>query len=122
MENLARLLQLIDYSKGYKFLGIRPQLCPILKSSLEQVNIPIVSENEAILYRLPKEDAIQLDVRYGLFEFFLKFYNDCCRQKLNDYFLFQYYWIFFNDDTEILNSKDHRMELKFDQSQKKPIL
>lgn len=115
MENLGRMLQLIDYSKGYKFLGIRPELCSILKSSLEKVNIPIISENEAILYRLPKEDAIQLDVRYGLLDFFLKFYNDCCRKKLNEYFSFQCYEL-------DLHSKDHRTELKFDQLQKKPIL
>lgn len=62
LENLSRLLRLIDYSKGYRFLGVRPDIRPALKSTLDQINVPIISDNEAILYRLPREEAMQFNV------------------------------------------------------------
>lgn len=61
-ENLSRLLQLIDYSKGYRFLAIRPDIQPVLTSSLQKANVEIISNDVAILYHLPKEEALKFDI------------------------------------------------------------
>lgn len=61
-ENLHRLLQLIDYSTGYRFLAIRPEVRSIINSSLQEIHVDIVSDNGAILYYLPREQAIKFDV------------------------------------------------------------
>ncbi|XP_031627732.1 uncharacterized protein LOC116343668 [Contarinia nasturtii] len=61
-DNLFRLLQLIDYSTGYRFLGIRPEIHPILVEALRNANVEIMSDNVAILYHLPKEEALKFNV------------------------------------------------------------
>lgn len=61
-DNLSRLLYLIDYSKGFIFLAIRPEIRGVLRSALQKMNVDIRSDNRTILYRLPKEEALQLNV------------------------------------------------------------
>lgn len=57
-DRLFELLQLIDYSKGFRFLGIRPEIRMILKKSLQQINIEIVSDNKTILCYLSRDEAL----------------------------------------------------------------
>lgn len=53
---------MIDYSKGFRFLGIRPEIRIELKSTLSQMNVAVESDNEAILYHFPRDEAIQFKV------------------------------------------------------------
>lgn len=61
-EKLDRLLCLIDYSKGYSFISVRPELRPVIKNALIKANVEDVNDDDVLMYYLPKEDALQLDV------------------------------------------------------------
>lgn len=61
-ENLSRLLQLIDYSKGYAFLSLRPELRSTIISAIEKTKTRIVYEETILLYSLPREDALKYTV------------------------------------------------------------
>lgn len=62
-ENLYQLLLLIDYSNGYTFLSIRPEIQPILRQAFEKVNTEVICDETTLLFYLPKEEALKLDVR-----------------------------------------------------------
>lgn len=63
-EKLDRLLRLIDYSKGYTFISVRPELRPVIKNALIKANVEDVFDDEVLMYYLPKEDALQMDVQW----------------------------------------------------------
>lgn len=60
-DNLKRLLQIIDYSKGYFFLSERPELHTTITSAVRQSGAVIVSDTATLLYYLPKEKAADFD-------------------------------------------------------------
>lgn len=62
-ENLFRLLKLIDYSMGYDFLSVRPDLRPIVREAITSVGVEIVIDEPTLLYYLPKEDALKFKVQ-----------------------------------------------------------
>lgn len=62
-DRLNRLLQLIDYSKGYTFVTVRPELQPTIRAVLQKLNVEIDLDDMAWLYYLPKEEAMKFDVR-----------------------------------------------------------
>lgn len=63
-DNLHRLLQIPDYSRGYIFLSIRSELRQVFKDSLEKVNVKIDHEYINLLYHLPKEEALKFNPKY----------------------------------------------------------
>ena len=58
-ENLHRLIQLIDYSKGYFFSSIRAELRPVIMDALEKIKIGSIHHWQTSLYHLPKKDALK---------------------------------------------------------------
>lgn len=62
-DNLHRLLQLVDYSKGYFFLSIRTRLRQVFKDAFEKANARIAHEYINLLYHLPKEIALKFDTK-----------------------------------------------------------
>lgn len=62
-DRLFRLLQLIDYSKGYTFQCIRPELRTVITDALEKVNVTIENVSDFLRYYLPKEEALKLDIQ-----------------------------------------------------------
>lgn len=62
-KNLTRLLELIDYSRGYHFYGIRYELRQAVRNALQKVNVEIEFSSSSLLYCLPKNEALQFDVQ-----------------------------------------------------------
>lgn len=62
-ENLSKLLQLIDYTKGYKFLSIRTEIRPVILDALKKANVELLQVVSTLLYYLPKEDALEFNVQ-----------------------------------------------------------
>lgn len=62
-DNLLRLLKLFDFSNGFTFLNIRPEIGLVVKKVLQDANVEIVDDDMTFLYRLPQEDALKLDVQ-----------------------------------------------------------
>lgn len=62
-ENMLRLLKLLDFSKGYKFLSIRSALQSTIIGAIAVKNVEIVYENNPVLHYLPKEEALKFDVQ-----------------------------------------------------------
>lgn len=58
-DNLNRLVQLIDYSKGYIFLSIRDDLGEVILDALQKAKIEPVLPETTLLYRISKEDALK---------------------------------------------------------------
>lgn len=58
-DNLQRLVQLLDYTKGYFFLSIRDELGPIIIDALQKAEIEPVQPSRTLLYYMPKEDALK---------------------------------------------------------------
>lgn len=56
-DNLHRLVQLIDYTKGYMFSSVRDELGPVILDALHKANIESVRKSTTLLYYMPKEDA-----------------------------------------------------------------
>ncbi|XP_031627117.1 uncharacterized protein LOC116343273 [Contarinia nasturtii] len=62
-DRLYRLLKLVDYSKNYFFMSIRTEIKPIFKRALEEVNIEITLDEPALLYYLPKNNALKFNIQ-----------------------------------------------------------
>lgn len=60
---LIRLLELIDYSKGYEFMNVRAEIAPAVKKALQNVNVEVIEEVKTLLHYLPKEEALTFDVQ-----------------------------------------------------------
>lgn len=63
-DNLHRLLQLLDYTKGYFFLSVRTRLRQVFKDAIEKANAKIRHEYINLLYHLPKETALNFCTWY----------------------------------------------------------
>lgn len=61
--NLFRMLQLLDYSKGYLFLETRTGLRSTIINAIQKMKAEIENIETAQLYYLPKEKALKLDVQ-----------------------------------------------------------
>lgn len=59
---LSRLFQLIDFSKNYRFRGIRTAIATIIERALEKQNAT-VEYDTILLYYLSKEEALKFDVQ-----------------------------------------------------------
>lgn len=58
------MLLLLDYSKNYVFANVRAKVADIIADALQKVvNAKITGDVKTILYRLPKEEALQFDVQ-----------------------------------------------------------
>lgn len=62
-DNLLRLLKLLDFTKGYKFLSERAVLQSTIREVIAYKNAKITYDNNPMLYRLPKDEALKLDVQ-----------------------------------------------------------
>lgn len=62
-KNLTRLLELLDYSKGYHFYGIRFELRQAIREALHRANVDIEFGSSSLLYCLPKNEALKFDVQ-----------------------------------------------------------
>lgn len=62
-DRLNRLLQLIDYSKGYTFLSVRSEVRLVIKDALQKANIDLIMDVWNLLYHLPKEEALKFNVQ-----------------------------------------------------------
>lgn len=62
-ENLRKLLQLLDYSRGYFFLSERPEIAPTMIEAIQQINVELAFVATTVLYVIPKEDALKFDVQ-----------------------------------------------------------
>lgn len=62
-ENLDRLLQLIDFSKGFTFLSIRTDLRQVIRDALQKAKVGIFHDDTTLLYHLPQEMASKFDVQ-----------------------------------------------------------
>ncbi|XP_055307319.1 uncharacterized protein LOC129571539 isoform X2 [Sitodiplosis mosellana] len=62
LDNLLRLLKLIDYSKGYDFLSVRPALRPIVREALSSISVEIVTDEPTLLCYMRKEEALKIKV------------------------------------------------------------
>lgn len=65
-DRLNRLLQLIDYSKGYIFQSIRAEIRPVIRDALAKANAQVIADDTGLLYYLPKEEALKFNVQYAL--------------------------------------------------------
>lgn len=63
LDNLSRLLQLLDYSKGVLFTCERPEVYPIILETLKKKNLEICADYLSLLYYMPKEEALKLEVQ-----------------------------------------------------------
>lgn len=62
-ENLTRLLQLIDHSQtSYTFANVPAESVQVFKDVLQKANVEI-SNQPALMYFLPKEEALKFDSR-----------------------------------------------------------
>lgn len=61
-ENLSRLLQLIDYSKGYIFPNERSALQSTIINAIKRTGTQILRDDVTVLYYLSKEDAMKFTV------------------------------------------------------------
>lgn len=55
------MLELIDYSRGYHFYGIRYELRQAIRNALQKVNVEIEFSSSSLLYCLPKNEALKFD-------------------------------------------------------------
>lgn len=62
-KNLTRLLELLDYSQGYHFHGIRIELRQAVRDALHRANVDIEFGSSSLLYCLPKNEALKFDVQ-----------------------------------------------------------
>lgn len=62
-DKLSRLLQLFDYSSGYIFSNVRADVGCIIVDIMQKANIEADDYTKTILYRLPKEQAMNFDVQ-----------------------------------------------------------
>lgn len=62
-DELFQLLLLIDYSQGYFFYAIKECHISALKRALKQKNIDIFGELACVVYHLPNEKALALDIQ-----------------------------------------------------------
>lgn len=60
-ERLARLVELLDFSKRYKFIGIMEKDYPEIMETLKRHNIETDLNVEYLLFTLPREDALGLE-------------------------------------------------------------
>lgn len=58
-DKLHRLVQLLDYSKGYFFMSIRNDLGPVILDALREAKIEPIRPTTTILYYMSKEDALK---------------------------------------------------------------
>lgn len=65
-ENLSRLLQLLDYSKGYSFWSTRHEVYPTIVNALNKIGAEIGLDDETLLYRLSKEKALEFNSKQVL--------------------------------------------------------
>ena len=63
-DNLHRLVQLLDYSKGYFFLSIRNDLGPVILDALNKAKVDPVISSTTLLYYMSKEDALKFTAEY----------------------------------------------------------
>lgn len=63
-DNLQRLVQLLDYSKGYFFVSIRDALGPAVLDALQKAKIEPVVPLVTLLYYLPKEEALKFTTEW----------------------------------------------------------
>lgn len=75
-ENLSRLLQLIDYTRGYKLLNVCVELEQVFKDAITKTGAKILDDQPCYLYCLSKADALKFDIR-------LKITNDEFNQQRN---------------------------------------
>lgn len=62
-ENLSHLLDLIDFSKGYTFLNVRIEVGSTIIDALQRANVEIIQNITSQHYYLPKEKALEFDIR-----------------------------------------------------------
>lgn len=65
MDNLRRLLRLLDFSKGLWFMTERSKVCPVIYEVIREKGL-VIPENGVIpllLFRLAKEKALQFDIK-----------------------------------------------------------
>lgn len=60
---MERLLQMIDYSKGFTFLSIRSELHQTFIKALQKMKVEIIRDDTTLLYYLSKEEAMTFEAR-----------------------------------------------------------
>lgn len=58
LDNLQRLLQLVDYSNGYVFLSVHSEHRQVFKDAFEKINVKIGYEYTSLLYHLARDKAV----------------------------------------------------------------
>lgn len=62
-DELSRLLQLLDYSKGYFFLSISERASGIVRKAVNQRGVKFLIDDSNLKYFLPKEDALKFEIK-----------------------------------------------------------
>lgn len=60
-ERLTRLIQLLDFSKRYKFVCIMKKDHPAVLEALRQQHVETDTNVDYLLFHLPREDALQFE-------------------------------------------------------------
>lgn len=62
-EKLAKILNLLDWSKGFKVSTFRKKHRPAVVDTVNAKNLSREFDSETLLYYLPKEEAVKLTVK-----------------------------------------------------------
>lgn len=60
-DRLTRLVQLLDFSKQYKFVCIMENYCAAVLEALRRQNVETDTNVEYLLYYLPREEALEFE-------------------------------------------------------------
>lgn len=67
-DELFRLLLLLDYSTEYFFISFSERTAAVVRDAVKMRNVEIQLDYSNLFYRLPKEKALEFDIRCVLFD------------------------------------------------------